>query len=450
MYMGLFTARQYVDALIENVEKNTDLNAFITFDPDRIRREADAADERWMDSPEPGRLNGIPIMIKDNIDVEGYPTTAGTPALTENIPSQNAPIVQTLIDQGAIVFGKTNMDELASGISSNNRFFGAVLNPYDKTRIAGGSSGGNAAGLVALFAPAAVGTDTAGSVRIPASLTGTVGYRPSAERYPQEGVVPLSFTYDTTGIMARTVRDVILVDRVIMGQSWQFAFRPVDLEALRLGVDRNIFFRNLEPETERVVSEALRKLEERGVELVDVSLPNLFRVNEQISFPVSIYETMIGIPEYLQEGGGDITLDQVIEEVATSHIQRTLRDFWSGKESISERTYREAMETIRPQLQKIYEETFVENNIDALIFPTTPSPAVPFDLPEEKQSVMRDFNKFTDPGSNAGIPGVSLNAGFTSEGLPIGIEIDGPYDSDDHLLSIALSLENVFSHGQHR
>jgi len=166
-----------------------------------------------------GSLAGLPFIVKDQIDVAGYATTAGTPALRHYMPSHNAVVVDTLVRSGAIVFAKANMHELAFGITSNNGAFGPVRNPYDQTRIPGGSSGGNGAAIAARLAPGGIGTDTGGSVRIPAALNGIVALRPTIHRYPQAGVTPISHTRDTVGPMARGVADLVLLDGVITGDS---------------------------------------------------------------------------------------------------------------------------------------------------------------------------------------------------------------------------------------
>jgi mandelamide amidase len=451
MRVGIFTSRDYVDALIDVVENNTDLNAFISFDKDRVRQDADAADARWKSFEDPGRLNGIPIMIKDNIDVQGYTTTAGTPALANNTVFSNAPVVDALVNEGAIIFGKTNMHELAFGITSNNVFFGSVRNPFNESLISGGSSGGNGAGLAAFFTPGAIGTDTGGSVRIPASLCNVVGYRPSIGKYPQNGIVPISFTRDTAGPMGRSVKDIILLDRIITDRSLLFAFFPANLRKLRLGVDWQNFFTDLDSETEVVALNALNKLKQRGVELVNVSMPELFPLNDNVSFPIALFEVLRDLPIYLQTTPSNISLGEVINQTASPDVRGLFLALQSGAAAIPQEVYDAAIQIFRPQLQQLYSQTFAENDIDALIFPTTPLPARPIGQDFEVElngRLVPTFNTYirhTDPNANAGIPSVSIPAGFTSNGLPVGIEIDGPFQGDDRLLSIALSIERVFS-----
>src|SRR5438477_9739453 len=213
---GRVTSEQLTRALLAKIALNPDLNAFITVNAIEAINAARAADEtRRRDPAHFGALHGVPLVVKDNIHVAGLRNSAGTPGLRNFVPSANAPTVQALLDAGAIVLGKTNMHELAFGITSNNAAFGPVRNPYDKTRIPGGSSGGNGSAIAARLAPGGIGTDTGGSVRIPAALHGIVALRPTINRYSQVGVTPISHSRDTVGPMARTVSDLILLDSVI-------------------------------------------------------------------------------------------------------------------------------------------------------------------------------------------------------------------------------------------
>ena len=210
---GDITAEAAVTALLARADRLKDLNVFIS-----VNRTGALAAARAIDlgrkankaklAPRP--LAGLPLIVKDNIDAAGIPSTAGCRGLAENRPAKNAPVLAPLLAADAILLGKANMHELADGITSNNAGYGAVHNPYNRDLIPGGSSGGTAAGIAARIAPAGLGTDTAGSVRIPSSLCGVAGLRPTAKRYPLDGIVPLSHTRDTPGPIARTVADVAL------------------------------------------------------------------------------------------------------------------------------------------------------------------------------------------------------------------------------------------------
>ena len=209
---GELSALAYAEALLACAAERRALNAFIHHDADGVRAAARAADAARRDGASLGPLHGVPLALKDNLDTAGMPTTGGTPGLRRHRPMQNAPVVQKLLDAGAIAFGKANLHELAYGITNNNGGFGAARNPYDAARIPGGSSGGVGAAVGARIVPAGIGTDTGGSVRIPAALCGIVGFRPTTGRWSTAGVVPISHTRDTPGPMARSVADCVLLD----------------------------------------------------------------------------------------------------------------------------------------------------------------------------------------------------------------------------------------------
>ena len=236
---GDLTAEALAEALLARCAAASMLNAFISLEPDRVRAAARRADQHRQRGEPLGPLHGVPLVLKDNIDTAEYPTTAGTPGLASHRPKHNAPIVQQLLDAGAVVLGKANLQELAYGPTNNNAAFGPARNPYDPTRIPGGSSGGTAAAVAARLAPAGLGTDTAGSVRVPGSLCGVTSFRPSTLRWSQAGIVPISHTRDTAGPVARSVADCVLLDGVVMGGTTELA--PADLKGLRVGGAARLF-----------------------------------------------------------------------------------------------------------------------------------------------------------------------------------------------------------------
>ena len=446
------TAVSAVRAALERAGQTKDLNAFII-----LNRDGALAAAAKVDAGETkGALAGLPIIVKDNINTADLPTSGGTPALQNARPGRNAPSLQKLLDAGAIVIGKANMHELAFGITSTNlsSFAGPVKNPYDKTRIPGGSSGGTAAAIAARVVTCGLGTDTGGSTRVPAALTGTVGLRPSvgnggAERRYDDAnlVVPISHTRDTVGPMGRTVADVALLDSVITGTPVASA-EP--LRGKRLGIPAS-FWSGLDRELASVAIAARTKLADAGVVLVDVDMPGLFEQNAKVSFPIALHEPVADIPAYLRASGIEgITLADIAAKVASPDVQGA---FGAITADVFGAAYPDVMSVQRPALQKIYEAYFRDNRLDGILFPTTIAPAPAIDM--EKGSSEISVNggtpaptfdtmiRNTDPGSNAGLPGLSLFAGMTAGGLPVGLEIDGPVGSDTKLLGLGLSIEAV-------
>ena len=209
---GDLSAETYARHVLDQCEAHKDLNAFISLDADQVLSAARQADLLRREGRALGRLHGLPVPVKDSINTRNLPTTSGTEALRNFRPKEDAPLITALTGQGALLLAKTNLMEMSLGWTSNNKAFGAVHNPYDRSRIPGGSSGGSAAAVAARLVPLAVGEDTLGSIRVPAALCGVCGLRPSVGRYPSDGVMPITPRWDAPGPMARNVGDLILFD----------------------------------------------------------------------------------------------------------------------------------------------------------------------------------------------------------------------------------------------
>ncbi|MGE3595963.1 MAG: indoleacetamide hydrolase [Dehalococcoidia bacterium] len=442
---GDITAESYAAFVFDQAERHRYLNAFITFDSERLMRDARAADQQRLRGRKLPRLHGVPIAIKDNIDVSGFPTSVGTPALIAHDPTRTAPVVQSLLESGALVAGKLNMHEIAMGATSDNARFGTVKNPYATEAIPGGSSGGSAAAVAARLVPGSLGTDTIGSVRIPASLCGLVGFRPSIGRYPMQGIVPLSMSRDAVGPIVRTVADAMLLDSIMAGGGHVIETK---LEGLRLGVPRSHFFRNLDPAVERVTEQALRLLQEMGAVLVTEDIAELEHFDTSGSFAIIFHEVRLGLARYLEESRSETTLETLVANIASPDV-KALAEGWYLEDLRSVERYQYEMSVVRPKLQCALSTYFRMYGLDAIVFPTTPQPALKLkangmlSMGPEAEISQLIYLQNTDPGSYVGLPGITLPIGMTPEGLPIGLALDAPYGRDSHLLSIAAQIESV-------
>ena len=444
---GDISAERYAAALLERCAAGKALNAFITLEPDAVLEAARRCDRERRKGPRPGALFGLPIPLKDCVNTRDFPTTAGTPALRHFRPAADAPIVTALLRAGAIVLGKTNMHELGYGWTSNNQAFGAVRNPYDPTRIPGGSSGGTAAAIAARMAPLGVAEDTNGSIRVPAALCGIMGLRPTTGRYPTHGCVPLSAVFDQVGPHARMVADLALFDSVAAGD-WR-PLQPQPLREVRLGVVRDYWYRDLDPEVERITSAALGRLEEAGVRLVESEFPELARLHDLITYPVIAHDVRPAIGQYLSEYGAGLDFEQLLCE-ASPGIRDDLRAVLpGGPDFVSDAAYRAIVDQSLPELSRLYRDYFSRTGVAAIVFPTTVVPALPIGAEGEVRIGSRRVSLFTalarniTPASTTGLPGLVLPAGLTSSGLPVSIELDAAAGSDRALLALGMSVAEV-------
>jgi len=448
MTRGELSAERYAEALLARCREAQTLNAFITLDPERVMADAHARDRERIAGKPMGPLFGLPIPVKDSVSTRDYPTTAGTPALRHFRPQNDAPIVATLRAAGAIVLGKTNLHELSFGWTSNNRAFGAVHNPYDLTRIPGGSSGGTAAAIAAHLAPLGVAEDTEGSIRVPAALCGIAGFRPTTGRYPTTGCVPISALFDQVGPHARSVADLALFDSVAAND--HAPLTEVNLRGVRLGIVHDYWFSGLDPDVESVTTRALARLRDAGVVLVESNLPNLQALIDRSTAQIQNHDVRPALTRFLKEYRAGVSFDELIAQASpdiqaifTSDILPGARNF------VSESTYAAARDQALPALRTLFADYFQKNQIDAIVFPATMVPAPKIgdedmlEVAGRRISFTTAVSRNIDPGSTTGLPGLVLPAGLSSSGLPISLEFDAPAGSDRRLLALGISLERV-------
>ncbi|WP_216587812.1 amidase family protein [Streptomyces brasiliscabiei] len=444
---GEVTSVRLTQELLARAEETRDLGAFITLDADGALDAARSADR----DPRGGPLHGLPLAVKDNIHVAGLPNTAGSRALAGFVPARDAPVVTRLRKAGAIVLGKANMHEFAFGATGTRGSFGPARNPADPARFAGGSSGGTATAVASGAAPAGLGTDTGGSVRVPAALTGIAGLRPTTGRYPGSGVTPLSWTRDTVGPMAPTVADLVVLDTVLAADPAPVGRpRPADIV---LAVPQHHFTELLHPRTAAVWERSLDTLARAGVTLAPVRLPDVESAEELIGFPVTLYEAGQLLPPYLRGATGEEPAN-CLSRVSDPDVRTALAEFVldDAPRAVTDMEYRGALRNRDRVLVDGYARIF--RTADAVLFPTTPLPAGLITTESEQvelhgrpRPAFHTYIRNTGPGSVAGLPGVTVPAPSADPGLPVGLALDGAPYADRRLLGIALLVEQLLIEG---
>ena len=422
---------ELVRAALDRIDAHDkNVRAFLHVDAEGALAAAGECERAIMAGAAVGPLCGIPIAVKDIVDVAGLPTTAASRVLAGNVARADAAIVARLRAAGAVIIGKTNTHEFAYGVIS-----APTRNPWDLARIPGGSSGGSAAALAAGMAMGAIGTDTAGSIRLPSALCGVVGLKPTYDLVERHGVIPLSWSLDHAGPMARGVADAALLLAVMAPQVRVGAGHVEDMQeradavlaqldrpvkGLRMGVPRPYFYDDLDPEVDAAVAQALRALGRLGVEQREVELPDValtFAVGRAVQRPeASAYhqKTLRATPElYEDETRRDLELGALY--LATDYLQG---------------------QRVRAQLRERWLATLRE--VDVLITPTVPvtAPPAPAEGSGGSGVVKGTLLRNTYPFNLAGFPALSVPCGFTSAGLPIGLQIVGRPHEDLTVLRV--------------
>ena len=432
------TALEITNRCLQRIDQlQPSLNAFIRVMADEAKRDAETADRELASGRDRGPLHGVPIAVKDIIDVRGVPTTAASRVREGHIAAANAPVITRLRDAGAVIIGKTNLDEFAFGTTSEHSAFGAIRHPLDTSRSPGGSSGGSAVAVATGMALAALGTDTGGSIRIPAAACGIVGLKPTLGEISTDGIVPLAKTFDHVGPFTRTLGDARLLHQALSTSSGadphsSGADLPRSAKDLRLGIPRGYLTDLLDDDVRARFDEAAAALRRAGATLTDVSVPHA-------SMTPAVY-----IHIHSSEGATfhARTLDSEPERY-TPVVRRRLE---LGRYVLAQ-DYARAMdgrEVLRREVDAALE------GCDALLLPTLPIPAPPIGaemmaIGGREEPVRALMLRLTQLFNVTGHPAIALPCGVTSSGLPVGLQLVGHRHQTEALLTAAEMVETGVS-----
>jgi len=451
---GETTSVALTEAMLKRIEAhNPALNAFLTVTADlalELAKQADARIKAGTASP----LTGVPIAIKDVICIKGVQATAGSLILKGYRPPYNATVVEKLLAAGVVILGKTNTDEFAMGSSTENSAYGPTRNPWDTSRVPGGSSGGSAAAVAARLAFGALGTDTGGSVRQPASLCGVVGLKPSYGRVSRYGLIAFASSLDQIGVIARTADDAALLLEAIAGHDPNDGTSmptPVpnyrselsgDLKGLRIGLPKEYFISGVQTEVSDAVRAAVKVLESLGAAVREVSLPNtdLALSTYYIIAPAEASANLARFDgvRYGPRADADSMWDEYRKTRGAGFGPEVKRRIMLGTYALStgyyDAYYLQAQK-VRTLIKGDFDTAF--KDVDVIACPTSPHTA--FKIGEKVNDPLAMYleDVFTLPGSLAGIAGVSVNCGFDGNGLPIGLQLLSPAFTEERLLRVA-------------
>jgi aspartyl-tRNA(Asn)/glutamyl-tRNA(Gln) amidotransferase subunit A len=445
---------------LDRIERDSDrLNAYITINRESAVKRAAAMDADIQEAIRRKPLAGVPVAVKDNMLITGVRTTCGSRILGDYVPPYTATAVRKLEDAGAIIIGKTNMDEFAMGSSTENSAFGPARNPADEETVAGGSSGGSAVAVAAGHTPIALGSDTGGSIRLPASFCGVVGLKPTYGRVSRYGLVAFASSLDQIGPFANNVSDAARALQVISGHdrcdstSANVAVPDYlsalngDVKGLRLGVPPECFGAGLDPEVKEKVEAGIRKLAGRGAEIVEVSLPHTKYVIA-VYYIVATAEASSNLARFDGVRYGF----RAEEARALSEMYRRTRDEGFGAE-VKRRimlgtfvlssgyydAYYEKAQRVRSMLVSDFAEAF--KKCDVIATPTAPTPAFRIGEKSDDPLAMYLTDIYTVTVNLAGVPAISVPCGQSSAGLPIGLQLIGNHFDESRLLNAAYAHE---------
>jgi aspartyl-tRNA(Asn)/glutamyl-tRNA(Gln) amidotransferase subunit A len=457
-----FSAVELTRAYLEKIKKEDPpcreagkkINAYLAVAEDSAIQEAEFADKK-IASGNFSELTGIPCAIKDAILVEGQKCTAASKILENYVAPYDATVIRKLKEQGSVILGKTNLDEFAMGASGENSAFGVTKNPHDKTRVAGGSSSGPAASVAGNMACFALGSDTGGSIRLPASFCGVAGLKPTYGAVSRYGLIAFGSSLDQIGPITKNIEDCKIVFEAISGKDkmdatsadYKFEKSDVSLKGLKIGVPKEYFVEGIDPEVEKIIKNAIKKAESEGAKIVEISLPSA-------EFALACYyiiapcEASANLARYdgIKYGlsaKGENLLDVYLKSKGRGFGAEVKRRIMLGTYSLSsgyyDAYYKKALE-VRQLIKQDFIKAF--KKVDLIFCPVSPVPAIKIGENTNDPLSMYLMDIYTVSVNLAGLAGLSMPAGKIGN-LPVGLQIIGNHFEENKILSVASQLEKM-------
>ncbi len=447
-------------SLLQRIDKvDTKIQGYITVCDKEALAMAEEADRRLRKGENLTSLTGVPVSIKDNICTKGIKTTCASRILQNFAPPYDATVIEKLKEAGAVIIGKTNLDEFAMGSSTENSAFQTTHNPWDLERVPGGSSGGSAAAGAADEAILALGSDTGGSIRQPASFCGVVGFKPTYGRVSRYGLVAFASSLDQIGPLTKDVHDAALIMNVISGKDRRDStsadkevpdFREAlfrDIKGMKIGIPQEYFIKGIDKEIDEILKKAIQTMGDMGAEIVDISLPHVdyaiatyyLCATAEASSNLARYE---GVHYGYRKEGTNNIIDLFSETRREGFGAEVKRRIMLGTYALSagyyDAYYLKALR-VRTLIKEDFEHAF--EKCDVIVTPTSPTPAFKIGEKIDDPLTMYLSDIFTISVNLAGVPGLSINAGYSEEGLPVGMQLIAPIFEDMRLLHVAHAFE---------
>ncbi len=456
-----FSSVELTQASLDHIYERKDLNAFVTITDEVAKVEAKIADKR-ITKKESGALTGIPFSVKDVICTIDVRSTASAKILDNYIPPYEATVIKKIRKQGAVLVGKTNCDAFGHGASNENSMYGPVKNPYDETKVSGGSSGGSAVSVADHQAIFSIAEDTGGSIRQPSAFCGVAGFRPSYGRNSRYGIMPMASSLDVVGPIAKTVEDIALLMEVIAGHDTKDSTSVPDavpqysknlntsVKGMKVGIPKEYMeLEGIDEETRKIIEEKIQSCKELGMEIIEISLP-------LTKYAIPVYYIVVSSEDSSNLGridairyGVQVDGTSLINVYANSREQgfpeevkrRIMIGTYALSDGYYDAYYRKAQK-VRTLIRQEFDEAFT--GVDVILTPTSPFPAFNFGTKTDDILAMYLTDVFVSPAAVAGIPALSIPAGKTQSGLPVGLQILGPRLAEERVLQVGYSIEKTF------